>query len=194
MVTESNGLNLSLGLTLTHSAVLPTHTEPRPTRETRSAASAVRLPESQSWLRGEPARLTERKTPPRVFFFFFFSPESKPRLSVCLPSVKKRDFFFCSGGEKRTEVKDAARELERQRGAVGDGCTAAVKRLHFCWTNSFLITFSSCVKRRRTGGEETRFKVQRAELRHHKPSTTTTTKKAALLSDPPDLDEHRPLF
>lgn len=107
VAAESNGLNLSLGLTLTHSAVLPTHTEPRPTRETRSAASAVRLPEFQSWLRGEPARPARREdTSTRVF-----SPESKPRLGVCLPSEKKRDFlegfccFFLEGGEKRTDVK-----------------------------------------------------------------------------------------
>lgn len=134
MVAESNGLNLSLGLTLTHSAVLPTHTEPRPTRETRSATSAVRLPEFQSWLRGEPARPARREdTSTRVF-----SPESKPRLGVCLPSVKKRDFlegFFLEAGREAHRREDAARELRGSEGKVGDGCTATVKRLRFCWTN-----------------------------------------------------------
>lgn len=95
VVAESNGLNLSLGLTLTHSAVLPTHTEPRPTRETHSAASAVRLPEFQSWLRGEPACPAEGKTPPRVCL----TRKTSPGVAFVFQVSRKEDFFFFFFGE-----------------------------------------------------------------------------------------------
>lgn len=89
MAAESNGLNLSLGLTLTQRS--PPHTHGATANAERPAARR-RLPtrDLQSWLRGEPARPAEGKTSPRVFF----TPVNKPRLRVCLPSVKKRDFYL----------------------------------------------------------------------------------------------------
>lgn len=81
-----------------------------------------------------------------------FRPENKPHTSVCLPSVKKRDFFL-EVGEKRTEVKT-------QHGS-GEAASGGGRRLHRDSEAAPLLLdkfipdhIISCVKRGRTGDKD----------------------------------------
>lgn len=130
VVAESNGLNLSLGLTLTQRS--PPHTHGATANAERPAARRTRwgCQLETSKVGFEVSLRAQRKE--RHLHACFYSGKQAKSESLSSKCREKRLLF---GGVWSAPRWRRSTGAEKKRGEVGDVSTATVKRLHFCWTN-----------------------------------------------------------